>query len=132
MSTDWPFRAHAPRAKTIDRPRPRHRQQPAGDRASAAIVARGLLPGLDEDVLHDVLRFGLVLQDAEDQRIDEAGMAIVELGRGRRISGRQPVEQTSITGIGSRSIDTRPRQRGQQPHPMKLTSGMGIWIGVTH
>ena len=30
--------------------------------------------------------------------------------------------EAPISGIGSRSIDTRPRQRGQQPHPAKLTS----------
>jgi hypothetical protein len=39
----------------------------------------------------------------------------VELGGGR-VFGRQR-EQSPITGAGSRLIDTRPRQRGQQPHP---------------
>src|SRR5262245_1867374 len=60
-------------------------------------------------------------------------MAIVELGGSRGISCGQTVEQTSIPGVGSRPIDTRPRQRGQQPHPERayvidVNTDWGGWI----
>ena len=50
----------APAPVAIDRPRPRHHRQPGEHRRAPVVVPAGLPPGLEKDLLQDVLGLGAV------------------------------------------------------------------------
>ncbi len=74
----------------------RDHQQPGDDDAARRVVALGLTPGLREHVLHDFFRFGRIADDPERERIDDAGMAIVEKRQGVGITARDAADGLEI------------------------------------
>src|SRR5262249_12455732 len=74
-----PALALAFQAQMIECTVPRQSEQPRNKRASGGLITTGVTPELQENVLYNLFGRGTLLQDAENQRINNARMAIVEL-----------------------------------------------------
>ena len=82
---------HAP-AQLVDRPGARDGHQPGERRAAAGVVGRAALPGLEEDLLEDVLRGRPVAERAHEEAQDRARRtprAGARWRRGRGGAGRR-------------------------------------------
>ena len=73
-------------AQPVDGPAARLHQQPGRHRPARRVVPAGLRPGLREDLLHYVLGVGLAAQNPHGQRVDGAGMPVVQLTQGLAVA----------------------------------------------
>ena len=69
------------RAEPIDRPVPRNAHQPRNGRPEICVERLRARPHLDEDILQYLLRCAAVLQNPQDQPVQQAAMAIVQLAK---------------------------------------------------
>jgi len=65
----------------VDRPAARHHHEPPGDGRARAVVLRAVAPRLREHFLRDILGLGAVADDAESERVDGSGVAIIKIGQ---------------------------------------------------
>ena len=84
------------RAQPIDRAAASHRQHPRRYRSAIGLVAARLRPYLREHLLDDVFRVGVILQDAQRERVHEPRAAIVQLRKRTLITTRHAREHCPI------------------------------------
>ena len=73
-------------ADAVDRPAVRHREYPCHAAAAIRVELRCLLPDLEEDLLHDLLRLRAVTQQPDDQAQDARRDAVVDLGESSAVT----------------------------------------------
>ena len=66
-------------SEMVERTIARQGQQPGNEGAAIGLILAGIAPQLEENILHDFLGRRGLLQDAQNQRINDAGMPVVEL-----------------------------------------------------
>src|SRR5580658_5876214 len=87
----------------------RHGTQPGDKRAARRIVLIGVAPELKENILNDFFGGGCLLENAQNQAVDEARVAIVKLFKGAHVFLKKARQQrrverhfTGATGCESR------------------------------
>jgi hypothetical protein len=84
-----------------------HGQQPGLGRPAVGVEARRGAPGLDEDLLGDLLGLRRVADDLLDHAVDQSGIAVVQLAERRLVAARDVGEQLfvgpDLAGFADRS-----------------------------
>jgi hypothetical protein len=90
------------RPPLVDRPAPRHGQQPRGRTAARRLVGGRLFPYLRVYVGEHILRRAAIAQDAQRQPEDEGAGLVVELGHRGVVASRHPPHQQLAAGFDPR------------------------------
>ena len=88
--------AFALQTKVIKGAVARHGTQPGNKRAARRVVLTGVAPELKEDILDNFFRGGSLLENAQDQAVDEARVAVVKLFKGAHVFVKKARRQRRI------------------------------------
>lgn len=99
--------------------------QPGGERSAGGNEGLGVFPEAGEDLLHDVFRGRWIFEDAECDRIGEAGVAIEELRHGIGVAQAHALKHSCIT------VGTSIGSASQHPSRIVDTLRRGDRIGQT-
>src|SRR5215813_2150064 len=72
------------------------RQEPGDKWAALSVIGCGIAPELQENVLDDFFRRGCLLEDSQDQGVNGARMAIVELLERVHVPAKKVLHQRSV------------------------------------
>jgi len=103
--------ASAGRPQVVDGAVARHRQQPRAHRPLLGIESANAVPHPQERLLHQILRDAGVTHHAENQRIDQTAVPVVEFRQCLRIPALHARDQFRIVFSG---VDGQ--QYGKQHH----------------
>jgi hypothetical protein len=85
--------------------------QPGPRSAAGGVVAAGLVPGLEERLLHHVFGIARLAQDAQGDPVRQGGVRVVELGEGRRVAFGQAAQHGRDDKSAGRVRRVLPRMR---------------------
>src|SRR5262249_50432915 len=80
----------------IERAVARQGQQPGQKGTARAVVVRSVAPQVGKDILYHFFGGRSLLQDAQNQTIDDAGMAVVEFLKGAHVPLQKPLYQRRV------------------------------------
>ena len=118
-------------AQVIEGAIARHGAQPGEERTASGVVSIGVTPELEKDVLHDFLGGGGVLDDAQNQAVDEARVAIIELFKGAHVFFEKAQQERRIWRHFARTTRCESRQEHESrllPLLRRYTKQWGEWM----
>jgi len=83
-------------AQMIESAIARHGAQPGEEGAASGVVLICVAPKLEENILHDFFGGRSVLQDTQDQAVDEARVAVIELFEGAHVFLKEAQQQRRV------------------------------------
>src|SRR5262249_47541499 len=94
------------------------------------VVSRGIPPELKENVLDDFFRSRRLLQDAEDQPINNARVAIVEFLECSHVALQKPLRQRRVKRHSARFRGCEDRQKHFEASssPIRYTAKAAAWM----
>jgi len=110
-----------PPPDAVERPRARQHEDPAARRGAVRIVAAGLRPHLEEDLLEDLLGLAPPSQDAEQQTEDQRRMQVEDLGQSFALTCSNPSHEVDLVawpGIHGGGHPTAASGRGESSKKM--------------
>src|SRR5206468_12929340 len=111
-------------AQAIDGPPPCECYHPAEWFALLLGEILGLVPDLHENLLQEIVGLSLIVNDSQDQRLENAVIAVVELRERIGVAGLDALHQFEVT----RGSGFEWRGDGARPNPRPCHSDTFLWF----
>src|SRR5262249_21493851 len=112
----------------IERAVARQRQEPGQKGAARAVVVPRVAPQLEKDILYHFFGGRSLLQDAQNQTIDDAGMAVGEVLKSAHVPLQKPLYQRRVRRHSARfrGGEDRKEHVGASSSPTRYTANPGL------
>src|SRR5580692_12489993 len=109
----------------------RHGTQPGDERAARGVVLIGVAPELKKNVLNDFFGRGGLLENTQNQAVDEARVAVVELFKGAHVFLQKARQQRRVERHFAGPTGCESRQEHEcrlLPLPKVYTAKTVFWM----